>query len=137
MDRFYETPRWVRDLEVWLAQHDTTSDLITVWTLVACFLVLGTVNVAAWWALRDQRDRTALGWTLKRKKLAEGIAELGMAALYGLTLWGYYQGYQFGPFWRYSVRLLVALALLGGALWGVRFVLALRAETRRNEPTPT
>jgi hypothetical protein len=130
MDRFYETPRWLRDFEAWLAKHDTTSDLTTVWVLVVCFGILGAVNVAAWWELRPQRDQTALGWTLKRKKLAEGIAELGMAGLYGLTLWGYYQGYQFGPFWRFSVRLLVALGLLAAAVWGVRFIVALRGETR-------
>jgi hypothetical protein len=121
----------IASVEAWMVRHETTSDLATVWVLVLCLAVAGGVNVVTWWILRHTRDRTSFGFTLKRKKLAEGIAELGLSSLYALILWGYYQGHQFGPFWRYSVRVAVALGLIAAAVWGIRFIVALVRENRR------
>ena len=112
----------------WIVAHDLTIDLVTVWVLVGCFATMGAIDVLSWWALRRTRDRTGIGPALKWKKLAVGIAELAMAGLYGLTLVAYYGHYEYGIWWRFGARLVVAAGLLLAGVAGVRFILALRSE---------
>lgn len=115
-------------LLTWLQIHDLTLDLITVWALALGFGVLATVNVVSWWTLRNQHDRTPVGKSLKQKKAAEAVICAVMAILYGLTLYAYYDGYLFGFWERFWLRLIVIAGIVCASVFGIRFVRALRAE---------
>lgn len=120
----------IRDaIERWITAHDLTLDLVTVWCLAIGFGVLALVKIVSVAALRGSHDQTDVGRSLKVQKAAEAVACVAMATLYGLTLYGYYDGYQFGVWERFGVRLIVAGGVLIASVFGVRFVLALRRET--------
>lgn len=125
---------WIGIVERWLTRHDLATDLATVWTLAIGFGVLALVKVASVAALWGTHDRTDVGRSLKWQKAAEAVSCAAMATLYGLTLWGYYSGHVFGVWERFGVRLIVAAGIVVAAVFGLRFVAALRREAWGQPP---
>lgn len=127
--------QWWEGISDWLIAHDLKFDEFSVWALAVGFSVLSLVKAGTWWAIWRQRDRTPVGRALKAQKAAEVIAWGGMAALYGLTLYGYYQQYQFGFWPRLGIRALVVSGITVAAVAGLRFIRAFRRE-RWGQPEP-
>lgn len=123
-------------LGAWLARHEETADHITVWALLIGFTVLFLVETGTWLVLRGSRDQTPVGVWLKRKKVGYAVLGVGMATLYGATLWISY-GWPGAPrigVWERTVLRLVVLGGTGGAaISGIMFIRALwrRAGQRR------
>lgn len=116
----------------WLAAHDRGVELTAIWILVAAFSVYALVKVASWAAIYHQPDRTPVGRALRIQKLAEAVMGAGLATLYALTLWAYYQHHVYGVWTRLVVRSLVVAGVVAASVFGVRFTLALRREMRRD-----
>lgn len=112
----------------WLTRHDLMLDLIAVWVLFVGCLVMVGVKLISWAVLRTQRDRTAVGRTLKREKLGEAVAWAAFASLYGLGLATYYRQDTYGAWSELALRTLLIVGITVTVWWGIRFVFALRAE---------
>jgi hypothetical protein len=116
--------------EDWITLHDLTIDLVTVWTLVFGFAILAIVDFATWVSMIGQYDETQLGRRLRPKKLGNAIICSGMASLYGMTLYSYYQEYQFTIWTIFALRILLIVGIITASFFGARFFLAFRRETR-------
>ena len=114
----------------WLAAHDLTIELTAAWLLASALTVSALVNLVSWLALRYQVDQTDVGRTLKPKKLSESVKDSGLASLYWLGLWAYYDTHDFGVWEKLFVRALVVGGAVGASIAGVRFVIALWRENR-------
>ena len=125
---------WDDAVAAWLTAHDRTIELTAVWLLVVAFAVYALVKLVSWVTLRDQVDQTDVGRALKVQKLSEALMGVGLATLYGLGLWAYYQEYVFGVWSKLIVRSLVVLGVVGASVFGVRFVIALWRENREAGP---
>lgn len=119
-----------RDL---IISHDEALDVITVWMVCVSMAIVGMINVVTWFLICNTHDRTSLGPALRRKKLAEGIAELSVALLFGMSLWGYYQHHQFDPISRTGVRVFLTVSAIAAALAGVSFARNLISPRCRQE----
>src|SRR5690606_31234000 len=95
--------------------------------------IVGLINVVTWFLICNTRDRTSLGPALRRKKLAEGIAELSVALLFGMLLWRYYQHHQFDPIFRMGIRVFLTVSAITAALAGVSFARNLISPRCRQE----
>lgn len=124
-------PNLVRGVESWLIAYDLEANLATFWMLGLCFTVLGGVKVVSWWTIKDQRDRSGLGFPLKRQNLSEAVASFAMAFLYWALLYAHYTGYEFGVWERLLARFIAAVGMAGAVIWGLRFIYALRKERGR------
>lgn len=118
-------------VRTWLEAHEQMSDLVSAWTVCICFAVLGLVDVSSWAVIRATRDRTGIGVWLKYKKLAVGLAELTMAAIYATVLGAHYLGMTIDPAVVVLLRGVVSLMLAIGAVVGVAFLICLIGERRR------
>ena len=119
----------------WLARHEEKADLWTVWVLVIGFVVLALVKIVTWHIIAKQHDRTDVGRSLKRQKLAEFVMHTCLAMLYGASLVIYYSegGVVLGVWQLMVIRLLLIGGMTVAAYAGLRFVRALQHE-RWGEP---
>ena len=124
----------MRDATAWMQAHDRTIELTAVWVLVVAFGVYALVKLISWWTLRQSVDQTDVGRTLKPQKLSEALMGAGMASLYGISLWAYYEHHEFGVWSKFVIRSAVVAGVVIASVAGVRFVLALRRETREAGP---
>lgn len=115
----------------WLAANETQADLYTVWVLVIGFGILAAVKAVTWWTVRCQHDRTDVGRSLKRQKIAEAVMFACLTALYGASLIIYYSdgGVVLGVWQRMGIRLILVGGIIMASLAGIRFIRALRAES--------
>jgi hypothetical protein len=114
----------------WLAAHEVQADVGTVWILVFGFSLLALVKFLTWWTITRQRDRTSVGWWLKRQKMAETIMFACLVILYSASLTLYYgHGDVLLTFWaRMALRVILALGIIVAVYSGLRFVQALRSQ---------
>jgi hypothetical protein len=116
--------------EDWITTHDLTIDLVTVWALVIGFATLSIVDFATWASMLGQYDETQLGSRLRPKKLGNAIICLAMSMLYGMSLFAYYREHQFDIWTIFLLRIFLIVGIITASLFGARFFLAFRRETR-------
>ena len=123
----------LESISQWLQRHDLTLDLITIWVLALGFGFFGVAKVVSWLTLRETRDATMVGVTLKRQKIAEALVGFGLATLYGMTLFSYYfTDAGFGFWGRLLVRVGLVIVMALGTWYCVQFVYWLRRESKGN-----
>lgn len=113
------------------AEHEITIGILVV--AVIAFAALAHVDIATWWSLRGQRDRTPLGRVLKAKKLAWGTVASALAVLYLLTLLDEAGWYDVGLWPRLTVRLVTITAVIAAAVIGRRFRMVYNDEMARQD----
>lgn len=121
-------------LNAFLARHDVTIDLLTVWVLTVGFYLYAVVKIVSWGVLSSQSDVTMVGVSIKHQKLAEAGLGLAMGTLYAMTLYAYYAGHTYDAWERVLLRGMVMAALLIGGIYGLRFAYYLLRESRLTAP---
>lgn len=111
-----------RSIEQWVARHDQTIDIVTVYLFAVGFALLAIVELLTWAAMIGQEDRSKLGTVLRKKKVAYVLICSAMALLYGMTLYGYHQAYNFGFRPRFGLRLLGMTGIILAVFFGVWFI---------------
>jgi hypothetical protein len=120
----------------WLYANDELIDLITIWAVVLSAFVIGLGLLVAWLVLRDTRDQTRVGVTLKWQKLALSLAFLVNGCYWGIVLLAYYTGF-IVDFWdKMVLRLFFAGTMMAGAVFVSLFIRELLVEIRATPPSP-
>ena len=120
---------WIDDIEAWMLDHVARLELVAVWSFAVMFAIWALVKLLSWLALRGSQDATEVGRTLKHHKAAEGIAALAWAVYWSLVLWAYYDDMAYSIWVRWTVIIVILLAMAGATIRGLYFVAALRSET--------
>lgn len=115
---------------VWefIKRHDVTLDLIVVWALCLGAFTMGTAKMIAWWTIRTTRDATAIGASLKKQKLSEGVFWYALSLLYAMTLAAFYWSHQFGLPERTALRVVLMVAIVVSIYYVARFIYYLRRD---------
>lgn len=116
---------WLENVQSWLIQNDQNMNLATIWALALGFYFLAGVEFRSWVAIRQARNRTAVGETMRGKKFSRFVLDVGIGTLYAFTLYAYYNGYEFAFWERFAVRIVVIVGVMSSIWYGLRFIHAL------------
>lgn len=129
-------------MERWLVSHEALSLKVSFWVIALGFLACGWVGARTWWRIRNTIDESETGSTLKRQKLAEGVAWTMMGILFGTALIGAYELFMISTIGRNGMRLLAGIAVWLVAIFGLLFLraferddalVAAKVDTRQDE----
>lgn len=117
---------WLDSVQSWLIKNDQNMNLATTWVLALGFYFLAGVEFRSWIAIRRARNRTVIGETMRGKKFSRFVLDAGIGTLYALTLYAFYDGYQFAFWERFIIRIVVIVGIVFAIWYGLRFMQALR-----------